>query len=116
MNNKNGFTLIELLIVIAIIGVLSAIAIPQFARYRANTYCSLPINDARNAVIAMEAYFAESFLYGPLADTGFRSSRGVTTIVVSTDPLTVASTDETGNCPLGGTYTLDQPSGTGSWS
>lgn len=116
MDKKNGFTLIELLIVIAIIGILAAIAIPLFARYRANTYCSLPISDARNAVIAMEAYYAEHLLYGSLADSGFRNSRGVITLVISTDPLTVASTDETGNCPLGGTYTLDQPSGTGVWS
>lgn len=116
MNKKNGFTLIELLIVIGIIGILTAIAIPVFARYRANTYCALPVNDARNAVIALEAYYADHFFYGALLDTGFRSSRDVTTIVVSTNPLTVVSTDDTQTCPKGFTYTLSQPSGTGSWS
>ena len=38
--NKKGFTLIELMIVIAIIGILAAIAIPQFAAYRAKSYNS----------------------------------------------------------------------------
>jgi type IV pilus assembly protein PilA len=39
-SNKEGFTLIELMIVIAIIGILAAIAIPNFIAYRNKAYCS----------------------------------------------------------------------------
>ena len=46
--NKKGFTLIELMIVIAIIGILAAIAIPQFASYRQKSYNSAAQSDLRN--------------------------------------------------------------------
>ena len=46
LNNKKGFTLIELMIVIAIIGILAAIAIPNFIDYRNKSYCSRAESDA----------------------------------------------------------------------
>ena len=57
--NQKGFTLIELMIVIAIIGILAAIAIPQFSRYRAKSYNSASLADARNLRTDLEAYYAE---------------------------------------------------------
>ena len=57
--NQKGFTLIELMIVIAIIGILAAIAIPQFASYRAKSYNTASISDARNLRTDLEAYYAE---------------------------------------------------------
>ena len=57
--NQKGFTLIELMIVIAIIGILAAIAIPQFASYRAKSYNTASVSDARNLRTDMEAYYAE---------------------------------------------------------
>ena len=57
--NQKGFTLIELMIVIAIIGILAAIAIPQFSSYRAKSYNSASLSDVRNLRTDLEAYYAE---------------------------------------------------------
>ena len=63
MKNKKGFTLIELLIVIAIIGILAAIAIPQFSSYRKRSYNSAAKSDLRNAATAQEGYFTDKDTY-----------------------------------------------------
>ena len=54
-----GFTLIELMIVVAIIGILAAIAIPQFAKYRARAQNSAAMSDMRNVRTDMEGFYAE---------------------------------------------------------
>lgn len=61
--NKKGFTLIELMIVIAIIGILAAIAIPQFSAYRARGYNSGCLSDVRNLRTDLESYYAEWDVY-----------------------------------------------------
>jgi prepilin-type N-terminal cleavage/methylation domain-containing protein len=69
LNRKEeGFTLIELMIVIAIIGILAAIAIPQFSAYRTRSYNSAAQADLRNAATAQEAYFVDEQTY--CNDTG----------------------------------------------
>ncbi|HEX4599777.1 MAG TPA: prepilin-type N-terminal cleavage/methylation domain-containing protein [Gemmatimonadales bacterium] len=60
---RNGFTLIELLIVVVIIGILAAIAIPKFANTKEKAYISSMKADLRNMVTAEEAYFADSVKY-----------------------------------------------------
>jgi type IV pilus assembly protein PilA len=58
--NRKGFTLIELMIVIAIIGILAAIAIPQFTVYKAKGYNAVSKSDLKNAYTAAQAYFSDS--------------------------------------------------------
>src|SRR5437899_9553920 len=61
--NRKGFTLIELLIVVVIIGILAAIAIPKFANTKGKAYIASMKSDLRNLVTAEEAFFADSVKY-----------------------------------------------------
>ena len=63
IKKKKGFTLIELLIVVAIIAILAAIAIPQFSSYRIKGYNSAATADLRNARTAEEAFFSDWQVY-----------------------------------------------------
>src|SRR5207302_11238982 len=61
--NREGFTLIELLIVVVIIGILAAIAIPKFANTKGKVYIASMKSDLRNLVTAEDAFFADSVKY-----------------------------------------------------
>jgi prepilin-type N-terminal cleavage/methylation domain-containing protein len=63
LKTQKGFTLIELLIVVVIIGILAAIAIPKFANTKSKAYVTAMKSDLRNLVLAEEAYFADSSNY-----------------------------------------------------
>ena len=77
--NRKGFTLIELLIVVVIIGILAAIAIPKFANTKQKAYVATLKTDLRNLVTAEEAYFSDHTTYTTaLATTQFDPSQGVT--------------------------------------
>lgn len=63
MLNRKGFTLIELLIVVVIIGILAAIAIPKFASTKEKAYLASMKSDLRNGATAQEGYFADNQTY-----------------------------------------------------
>ena len=85
---RKGFTLIELLIVVVIIGILAAIAIPKFANTKEKAYLASMKSDLRNMATTQESYFADNQVYvaGTASNTtsgtsslyGFVPSAGVT--------------------------------------
>ena len=87
-NKRKGFTLIELLIVVVIIGILAAIAIPRFANTKEKAYVAAMKADLRNLVTAQEAYFADnSSLYAPATSnlgTAYAPSQGVSVSLTGT--------------------------------
>ncbi len=80
LRNTKGFTLIELLIVVVIIGILAAIAIPQFASTKEKAFDATAKSDVRNAMSSQEAYFADEQTYAPnaMATGSFTTSAGIT--------------------------------------
>ena len=77
--DEKGFTLIELMIVIAIIGILAAIAIPQFSAYRTRSYNSAANADLRNAATAQEAYYVDFQSYATSVTSLIGSTYGLFT-------------------------------------
>ncbi|MFQ5703389.1 MAG: type IV pilin protein [Gemmatimonadales bacterium] len=81
LRSKKGFTLIELLIVVVIIGILAAIAIPKFAGTKSKAYMAAMKTDLKNFVLAEESYFTDHNTYGTLAqvqaDSLFNSTKDV---------------------------------------
>src|SRR5438874_3749606 len=86
MSNRKGFTLIELLIVVVIIGILAAIAIPKFANTKSKAYIAAMKSDLRNLVTAEESYFSDSAKYATSTSQGlqFKSSTGVSMPSITT--------------------------------
>ena len=79
--NKKGFTLIELLIVVVIIGILAAIAIPKFANTKDKAYVAAMKSDLRNLATYEEQYAADNngaYFSGSGVTQGFNPSKDVT--------------------------------------
>ena len=86
-HSRKGFTLIELLIVVVIIGILAAIAIPKFANTKEKAYVAAMKSDLRNLVTSEEAFFADSVKYtSDMTQLNFRPSTGVWTPSVVVGP------------------------------
>jgi type IV pilus assembly protein PilA len=81
-SRTSGFTLIELLIVVVIIGILAAIAIPKFSSTKDQAFLAAMRSDLRNLVTAQEGYYYSNNSYSSnLAQLGFLTSAGVTVSV-----------------------------------
>lgn len=78
-HGEGGFTLIELLVVVATIGILVAIALPQFASRQGSAFDARVESDTRLAAIAQEAYFAGTLVYSSscTALPGYTPSPGI---------------------------------------
>jgi type IV pilus assembly protein PilA len=110
--NSKGFTLIELMIVIAIIGILAAIAIPNFIAYRNKSFCSRAESDANGIAAALADYFSIpnwvntptlAMLNNGNGYTMSGSGGSVNTATITGfDPtvnITIEVTDGSGRCP-----------------
>jgi len=114
MSNRKGFTLIELLIVVVIIGILAAIAIPKFANTKEKAYIAAMKSDLRNMINAQEGYFADNTTYTTNLGTAYSESAGVTVTINGADGLgwdaSAVHTGTTQTCAIavgGGTNSID---------
>src|SRR2546427_6845232 len=106
--NRKGFTLIELLIVVVIIGILAAIAIPKFANTKAKAYIASMKSDLRNLVTAEEAYFADSVKYSANVQCTTPPTAGSVNFCVTTGNNLAGIGLAAGNGGLGGLVTHQQ--------
>ncbi len=82
LRTSKGFTLIELLIVVVIIGILAAIAIPKFASTKQKAYVAAMKSDLMNLAAAEEAYFADYLSYTTTMPAGtYNTSQSVTVVI-----------------------------------
>ncbi|UCD25713.1 MAG: prepilin-type N-terminal cleavage/methylation domain-containing protein [Gemmatimonadota bacterium] len=112
VRNNKGFTLIELLIVVVIIGILAAIAIPKFAGTKSKAYVATMKSDLKNLVLAEESYFSDAAppTYGAVAANQLVSPTG-TILWTATTGVNIVTANVT---PTGFSATATHAGATGT--
>jgi len=124
--NKKGFTLIEVMIVVAIIGILAAIAIPNFISFREKGYCTQAESDAANIKASLAAYFSDPqrtalpsvndlILKEKLSLNNKPADIILTNALNLEGSISIEINDSSHRCPYGSKYMSYMGSGIGAW-
>jgi len=114
VQNEQGFTLLELIVVVAVLGILMAIAIQQFSLFRSRATDAAMRSDLKNAALAMESYYGEFLDYpvsvNALRLVGYRNTIGVTLTINVSSPssFTLNAATPNGTQP---SFTFDSTTG-----
>ena len=114
VQSEQGFTLLELIVVVAVLGILMAIAIQQFSLYRSRATDAAMRSDLKNAALAMESYYGEFLDYpasvNALRLVGYRNTNGVTLTINVSSPssFTLNAATPNGTQP---SFTFDSTTG-----
>ena len=113
-SSESGFTLLELIVVVAVLGILAAIAIQQFQLHRARAVDASMRSDLKNAALAMESYYGEFLLYpsteASILLVGYRKTSGVSLAINVPTPstFTISASRPHGSQP---SFTFDSATG-----
>jgi len=109
LKTEDGFTLIELMIAVAIIGLLAAVAIPNFIAYRNKSFCTVAESDANGIASAIADYFAIPLHNNTPAVADLNDGNGylmtnnnVVVTILGADPntnITIVVNDGSARCP-----------------
>jgi len=112
--SEAGMTLLELIVVVAVVGILAAIAIQQFQLHRGRAIDASMRSDLKNAAMAMEAYYGEFLEYpstpAAILLVGYRNTSGVSLTINLTSPQSFTLTAARANGTQA-SYTYDSSTG-----